>query len=43
MQDIYLTFEFAKIKDFILEYSKTELGKKYIDDLVMFDNPNEMN
>ena len=33
MQDIYLTFEFAKIKDFILEYSKTELGKKYILDM----------
>ena len=33
MQDIYLTFEFAKIKDFILEYSKTELGKKYVLDM----------
>ena len=33
MQDIYETFEFNKIKDFILEYSKTELGKKYISEL----------
>ena len=39
MQDIYQTFEFNKIKESILEYAKTELGKVYIDELVMFDNP----
>lgn len=33
MQDIYQTFEFHKIKNLILEYSKTELGKKYIEEL----------
>ena len=33
MQDIYQTFEFEKIKSFILEYAKTELGKKYISEL----------
>ena len=39
MQDIYQTFEFNKIKESILEYAKTELGKVYIDELMMFDNP----
>ena len=33
MQDIYSTFEFDKIKSYISEYSKTELGKKYISEL----------
>ena len=39
MQDIYQTFEFNRIKESILEYAKTELGKVYIDELMMFDNP----
>ena len=38
MQNIYETFEFNKIKEHILEYAKTELGKVYIDELEMFDN-----
>ena len=42
MQDIYLTFEFAKIKDFILEYSKTELGKKYVLDMKFSSNKEEI-
>ena len=39
MQNIYETFEFNKIKEHLLEYAKTELAKVYIDELVMFDNP----
>ncbi len=35
MQDIYQTFEFHKIKELILEYNKTELGKVYTLDLKM--------
>ena len=38
MQNIYETFEFNKIKDHLLEYAKTELGKVYINDLTMFDS-----
>ena len=37
MQDIYETFEFNKIKEHLLEYAKTELGKFYISELKMFD------
>ena len=40
MQNIYETFEFDTIKEHLLEYAKTELGKVYIDELVMFDNAN---
>ena len=36
MQNIYETFEFNKIKEHILEYAKTELGKVYINELEMF-------
>ena len=43
MQNIYLTFEFERIKESLKEFSKTELGRKYIDELIMYDNPNEMN
>lgn len=30
MQNIYITFEFNKVKEKIIEYSKTELAKEYI-------------
>ena len=43
MQNIYETFEFNKIKEHILEYAKTELGKVYIDELMMFDSPDKVN
>lgn len=33
MQNIYITFEFNKIKEKIKEYSKTELAKEYIDSM----------
>ena len=36
MQNIYETFEFNRIKEHILEYAKTELGKVYINELEMF-------
>ena len=42
MQNIYLTFEFDRIKESIDQYAKTELGREYIANLVMFDNPNAM-
>ena len=35
MQDIYVTFEFEKIKEKINEYAKTELGKIYISELAI--------
>ena len=43
MQNIYETFEFNKIKGHILEYAKTELGKVYIDELMMYDSPDKVN
>ena len=43
MQNIYETFEFNKIKEHILEYAKTELGKVYIDELMMYDTPDKVN
>ena len=42
MQNIYETFEFNRIKEHLLEYAKTELAKVYIDELKMFDNPNDV-
>lgn len=42
MQDIYETFEFIKIKEKILEYSKTDLGKEYILNLKMFNSKDEL-
>lgn len=42
MQDIYQTFEFFKIKDLILEHSKTELGKKYVSELTFSCDKNEI-
>ena len=38
MQNIYDTFEFNRIKEKILEYAKTDLGKEYISSLEMFNN-----
>ena len=43
MQNIYETFEFNRIKEHILEYAKTELGKVYIDELEMFDSAVKVN
>ena len=43
MQNICETFEFNKIKEHILEYAKTELGKVYINELEMFDKPEKVN
>ena len=40
MQDIYVTFEFEKIKEKINEYAKTELGKFYISELAMLPSFN---
>ena len=42
MRNIYETFEFNKIKEHLLEYAKTELAKVYIDELKMFESPNEV-
>ena len=42
MQNIYETFEFNRIKDHLLEYAKTELGKFYINELVMFENASDV-
>ena len=42
MQDIYKTFEFYKIQEGLLEQSKTEVGRRLISDLVMFESYNEV-
>ncbi len=42
MQNIYETFEFNRIKEHILEYAKTELGKVYIDELEMYPDRNSV-
>ncbi len=42
MQDIYVTFEFEKIKEKINEYAKTELGKIYISELSMLPSFNDV-
>ena len=42
MQDIYQTFDFYKIKDKLLEYSKTELSKNYIEELTMLPSYDEV-
>lgn len=42
MQDIYQTFEINRIKEKLLEYSRTELGKEYIDDLKMFSRSEDV-
>ena len=38
MQNIYETFEFYKIQEFLLEHAKTEVGRESIRDLVMLPN-----
>ncbi|MCR4879824.1 MAG: Smr/MutS family protein [Bacilli bacterium] len=43
MQDIYVTFEFNKIKEMINEYTKTSLGYKKVDSLSMLSSFNEVN
>ncbi len=42
MQDVELTLEFGKIKDFIKEYAKTELGREYIANLCFSSDVNEI-
>ena len=42
MQDIYVTFEFEKIKEKINEYAKTELGKIYISELAILPSFNDV-
>ena len=42
MQDIYQTFDFYKIKEKLLEYSKTELSKSYIEELTMMSSYDEV-
>ena len=42
MQDIYQTFEFDKIKEMILEYSRTEKGRYYIQELAMLSSKEEV-
>ena len=42
MQNIYSTFEFNKIQNQLLEFSKTELGKELISNLVMLDSVNQV-
>ena len=42
MKNIYETFEFNKIKEHILEYANTELGKVYIDELEMYPDRNSV-
>ena len=42
MQNIYTTFEFHKIQELLIEYSKTELGREKINNLQMFSNINDI-
>lgn len=42
MQDIYVTFEFNKVKELISSFSKTELGKEYILSLTMYKSKEEV-
>lgn len=42
MQNIYETFEFNKIKNKISEYSKTEIGRLYIDELILLESKSEV-
>ena len=43
MQNIYETFEFNKIKEFINEYTKTEVGASKVNNLLMLKNYDEVN
>ena len=42
MQNIYTTFEFHKMQELLIEYSKTELGREKINNLQMFSNINDI-
>lgn len=42
MQDIYQTFEFNKVKELILEHSKSEIGKEMISSLSMLKSKEEV-
>ena len=42
MQDIYLTFEFEKIKESISEFAKTENGKAFVDALSFITDKEEV-
>ena len=43
MQNIYETFEFNKIKEAILEFNRTELGKVFVEEMSMLPNEKEVN
>ena len=43
MQDIYQTFEFKKIKESIMNYAKSELGREMVNSLVMLSSSKEVN
>lgn len=43
MQDIYQTFEFNKIKESIMNYAKSELGREMVNSLVMLSSSKEVN
>lgn len=42
MQNIYETFEFNKIKEAILEFNRTELGKVFVDEMTMLPSENDV-
>lgn len=42
MQDIFETFEFDKIKELLLEYTKTDLAKEFVNNLKMFSSREEL-
>ena len=42
MQNIYETFEFNKIKEAILEFNRTELGKVFVEEMVMLPNEKDV-
>lgn len=42
MQNIYETFEFNKIKEAILEFNRTELGKVYVEEMKMLSSESDV-
>lgn len=42
MQDIFETFEFDRIKELLLEYTKTDLAKEFVNNLKMFFSREEL-
>lgn len=42
MQDIFETFEFDRIKELLLEYTKTDLAKEFVNNLKMFSSREEL-